>query len=104
MNSAIFEASISAGVSRCVEWLACQVETKALMCDSASGPSVYHGYGYDMMSYSGSSGRTGKGFGSGWVTSGGLAEVLMVNQLAIECPVARIALGKPPIARERIGQ
>ena len=25
-----------------------------------------------MMSYSGSSGRTGKGFGSGWVTSGGL--------------------------------
>ena len=27
-----------------------------------------------MVSYSGSSGRTRKGFGSGWVTSGGLGE------------------------------
>ena len=50
VNSAIFEASISAGVNRCVEWLACQVDTKARMCDSASGPSVYRGYGYGMMS------------------------------------------------------
>ena len=72
MNSAIFEASISAGVRRCVEWFACQVDMKARICDSASRPSVYRGYGYGMMSYSGSSGRTGKGFGSGWVTSGGL--------------------------------
>ena len=72
MNLAIFEASISAGVSRCVEWLTCQVDTKAWMCDSASGPSVYRGYGYGMMSYAGSSGKTEKGFGSGWVTSRGL--------------------------------
>ena len=72
VNSAIFEASISAGVRRCVEWLACQVDMKARICDSASGPSVYRGYGYGMMSYSGSSGRTVKGFGSGWLTSGGL--------------------------------
>ena len=64
MNSAIFEASILAGIRRCVEWLACQVDMKARMCDSASGPSVYRGYGYGMMSYSGSSGSTGKGFSS----------------------------------------
>ena len=104
MNSAIFEASVSAGVRRCVEWLACHVDMKARMCDSTSGPSVYRGYGYGMMSYSRSSGRTGKGFGSGWVTSGGLDGVLVGNQLSIECPVVRIALGKPPIAREMIGQ
>ena len=29
-------------------------------------------YGYGMMSSSGSFGNTGKGFGSGWLTSGGL--------------------------------
>ena len=50
VNSAIFEASISVGVRRCVEWLAYQVDTKARMCDSASDPSVYRGYGYGMMS------------------------------------------------------
>ena len=72
VNSTIFEASISSGVRRCVESFSCQVDMKARICDSASGPSVYRGYGYGMMSYSGSSGRTGKGFGSGWVTSGGL--------------------------------
>ena len=45
---------------------------------------------------------------TGWVLvelpPEGLAEGLVGNQLAIECPVARIALGKPPIAREKIGQ
>ena len=40
VNSAVFEASISADVSRCVEGLACQVDTKARMCDYASGSSV----------------------------------------------------------------
>ena len=72
VNSAIFEASILTGVRRCIEWFASQVDRKARICDSASGPSVYRGYGYGMMSYSRSSGRTGKGFGSGWLTSGGL--------------------------------
>ena len=72
MNSAIFDASISGGVRRCVKWFTCQVEMKARICDSASGPLVYRGYGYDMMSYCGSSSRTGKGLGSGRVTSGGL--------------------------------
>ena len=33
--------------------------------DSASGPSVYRGYGY---------GKTGKGLCSGWLTSGALGD------------------------------
>ena len=43
VNSAILEASISVGVSHYVEWLAYHIDTKAWMCDSASGPSVYRG-------------------------------------------------------------
>ena len=79
VNSAILEASILASVRRCVEWFACQVDRKARIYHSASGPSVYRGYGYGMMSYSGSFGRTRKGFGSGWLTSGGLGGVFGVE-------------------------
>ena len=42
------------------------------MCESALGSSVYRGYGYDMISKSRFSGKTGKDSGLGWVTSGGL--------------------------------
>ena len=67
MNSAILDASTSTAVRSCVEWLACQVDTKDRMWDSASGPSVYRGYGYGMVS-----GNSGKELCSGWLTSGGL--------------------------------
>ena len=71
-DSAILEASISTVVTRCVEWLAYQVDTKARMWDSTSGPYVYRGYGYDMVSRSGFSGNVGKGLCSGWLSSGGI--------------------------------
>ena len=57
-----------------------------------------------MVSKSGSSGKTGKGLGSGWVTSTGLVEGLVWNQLAAECQVVRIAMGEPPMVLGKIVQ
>ena len=73
------DASTSATVRRCVKRLACQVDRKARMWDSASGPSIYRGYGYGMVSKSGFSGNVGKGLCSGWLTSGGLGGCSGVN-------------------------
>ena len=45
VNSVILEDLISAAVSRCVEWLACHVDTKARMCDSTLGRRYTAGKG-----------------------------------------------------------
>ena len=41
VNFAILEDLASATVKCCIEWSACRVDTKDLMCDSASVPLIY---------------------------------------------------------------
>ena len=56
-----------------------------------------------MVSRSGSSGKTGKGLGLGWMTFGGLGGKSVRNQLATGYRMARIATGGPLIVPGKIG-